>query len=329
MRFVGNSLLWVMFALTIGETAANGSRDQAFAAQGRIEGVSESVDLGFTIGGRVYRVTVEEGQRVSRGQVLAELECLEEHPAAKAAAANLDSVKQAYLRAKRGARTEQRAVAEARKVSSQAELKEAEAEFARIRDLVNLGNLASKRELDQAQRRLDVIRAGLDIAIREAELVNSALLPEEDARWKADIGAATQAHQMALARERQCVIYSPIDGVLLKRHALPGEIVSVVPPRVVLTVADISRVRARVEIDERDALKVQVGQKAAVLVPDDSNRRFPGKVLWIGPSMGRKTVRGTDPAEKSDRDIREVLVELAASAAELPIGLRVTTTFAP
>ena len=43
--------------------------------------------------------------------------------------------------------------------------------------------------------------------------------------------------------------------------------------------------------------------------------------------MGRKTVRSGDPAEKTDRDILEVLVALPPESVVLPIGLRVTVRF--
>jgi hypothetical protein len=43
--------------------------------------------------------------------------------------------------------------------------------------------------------------------------------------------------------------------------------------------------------------------------------------------MGRKSVLSGDPAEKADRDILEVIIELDQSANELPVGLRVTAQF--
>ena len=45
--------------------------------------------------------------------------------------------------------------------------------------------------------------------------------------------------------------------------------------------------------------------------------------------LGRKTVRSGDPAEKTERDILEVLVALPPEAVVLPIGLRVTVRFMP
>jgi hypothetical protein len=54
---------------------------------------------------------------------------------------------------------------------------------------------------------------------------------------------------------------------------------------------------------------------------------FAGKVIWTSVVMGRKTVRGKDPAEKSDRDVLETLILPERTAARLPIGLRVVVEF--
>jgi hypothetical protein len=43
--------------------------------------------------------------------------------------------------------------------------------------------------------------------------------------------------------------------------------------------------------------------------------------------MGRKSVLSGDPAEKADRDVLEVIIELDQSAKELPVGLRVTVQY--
>jgi hypothetical protein len=43
--------------------------------------------------------------------------------------------------------------------------------------------------------------------------------------------------------------------------------------------------------------------------------------------MGRKTIDTGNPADKSDRDILEALVDLGPNASALPIGLRVTVQF--
>jgi multidrug efflux pump subunit AcrA (membrane-fusion protein) len=59
------------------------------AAHGRVEGVSEEILLGFTVPGRLRAIFVEEGERVRRGQILAELENEEQRARVEAERASL------------------------------------------------------------------------------------------------------------------------------------------------------------------------------------------------------------------------------------------------
>ena len=59
------------------------------------------------------------------------------------------------------------------------------------------------------------------------------------------------------------------------------------------------------------------------------NRRFAGTVKELSSVMGRKSVVTGDPADKSDRDVLEVVAELGPDATALPLGLRVTVQFMP
>jgi hypothetical protein len=59
---------------------------------------------------------------------------------------------------------------------------------------------------------------------------------------------------------------------------------------------------------------------------------WQGKALeatidYEAPTMGRRHTRTGDPAEKSDRDVLELLVDLTPSDVRLPLGLRVTVQF--
>ena len=58
---------------------------------------------------------------------------------------------------------------------------------------------------------------------------------------------------------------------------------------------------------------------------------MPGKVVAREAQMGRRTVLGIDPADKSDRDVLEVIIDLDKSNVDginaLPVGYRVTVLF--
>jgi HlyD family secretion protein len=122
-------------------------------------------------------------------------------------------------------------------------------------------------------------------------------------------------------------IRAPIKGVVLRRHLNAGEVVSVLSPRPIVSLADISRLRVRAEVDERDVGRIYQGQPVVVFSEAAPGKKFSGRVFWIGTLMGRKKAQTGDPAEKSDRDILEVLVDLDEKADWAIIGLRLTVQF--
>jgi len=85
--------------------------------------------------------------------------------------------------------------------------------------------------------------------------------------------------------------------------------------------------RVRAEVDERDVGRVHAGQRVRVTVDAFPDHPFSGTVGQIGSLMGRKTVRSGDPAEKADRDVLDVLVDIDQPDPGLVIGLRVTVSF--
>jgi HlyD family secretion protein len=90
----------------------------------------------------------------------------------------------------------------------------------------------------------------------------------------------------------------------------------------VFTVADVGRLRVRVDVDEHDVARVAVGQTAWVTADAYGDRRFEGTVVRVGSLLGRKNIRTDEPAEKVDTRVLETLIELSADA-RLPVGLRV------
>src|SRR5271166_4957944 len=71
-------------------TPAVVERAESVSASGSVEG-SETADVAFQVGGRVARVLVEEGQHVSKGQLLAEIEPTDYRNAFKTATAKKEA----------------------------------------------------------------------------------------------------------------------------------------------------------------------------------------------------------------------------------------------
>ncbi len=93
-------------------------------------------------------------------------------------------------------------------------------------------------------------------------------------------------------------------------------------PDPVLTIGDQGVLNVRVEVDETEVSKVQVGQKVYVTADAYGQQRFWGHVIRVGQELGRKNIRTDEPTEHVDTKILETLVELDRGA-RLPVGLRV------
>jgi HlyD family secretion protein len=305
--------------------AATPSASGRIVGPGRIEPISEEIHIGVEVGGRIARVHVEEGDRVTAGQVLATLENGDYRAAVASAAARLDDAKAVLLRVRTGARPDERREVTAAVAQAEAVLAQATVEATRRAGLAADGVIA-REESDRAARDRAVAAARLQEVQARRTLVHDGPRAEDHAQAAAAVAVAAAALREAEARLAKTDIRSPIDGVVLRRDARTGESVSPDRQAVALfTVADVSRLRVRVEVDETDVGRVAAGAPGWVSASAFGDRRFPGHVIRVGQSLGRKQLFTEEPRERVDTKVLEVLLELEPGA-RLPIGLRVDAT---
>ena len=122
------------------------------------------------------------------------------------------------------------------------------------------------------------------------------------------------------------LIRSPIKGVVLRRFHRPGEVItnSLPNPDAIISVGDTSKLRVRMEVDESDVGRVQVGQRAYVTADAFPNQKFWGHVVRVGEELGRKNIQTDEPRERQDTKVLETLVELDDGHL-LPVRLRVNS----
>jgi ABC exporter DevB family membrane fusion protein len=284
------------------------------------------VNVGAGIDGVLSAVLVNEGQQVAAGAVLALIDCRDLESEIRAARASAESARQSRSRLLRGSREEERRRALNETAVAGAEVKQARLQYQRLVQLSKSGDV-SREELDKARRDLEVADAVERAAAARKDLVNAPPLPEEVAKANADVNSAEERVKTATAKLGKCTVKAPITGTVLKCHLKAGESVSTVYPQPIVSLADTSNLRVRAEVDERDVARIYQGQRVVVLIDAFPEKRFTGKVSGIGALMGRKKVRTGDPAEKSDRDVLEVLVDLDQTDQRLAVGLRVTVQF--
>lgn len=292
-------------------------------APGRVEPVSEEIQISFDLNGTVRRLPVEEGDHVHRGQVLAEL-ANDDYRARQVSAEAQLRLKEAELRrVLNGARQQERREAQAAVHEAEAVVHNAELEVERSRALYAHGTVA-RLDLDRAERDYGVAVARLDAAREHFAVIDDFAREEDRSRAEADVALARGQLEEARALFTKTILRSPVDGVVLRKHLRVGESVSQLSPVPVLTLADNSVLRVRAEVDEADVARIRVGQRVWVTAQAYGDKRFVGRVVRVGKVLGKKQVHTDDPAERADTKILETLVELAPDE-QLPLGLRVDT----
>src|SRR6267378_2733536 len=161
----------------------------AFASPGRVEGASETTQVGAAADGILKAVYVKEGQFVKRGTLLGEIACDELQASLQTAVAEADSARQTRTRILRGARDEEKKVAIEKTAAARATFDEAKSRLEMQRALYQREQI-SRASYDQAVRDLGVADANLRAAVRTEELLAAPPLQEERARADAEVLAA-------------------------------------------------------------------------------------------------------------------------------------------
>jgi multidrug resistance efflux pump len=290
------------------------------AAPGRVEPVSEEMRLGFDIAGKITDVLVEEGDAVRRDQPLARLWDADLKAAVAAAEAALAAREAELEKVLSGARSMERKEARAALDEAITVMRQAKLEHER-REKLLAGQVLAPEEEDRAEKEYLVSRQRVEAARQRFHLVDDPSRSEDIKRAWAQVDEARATLDRAKAYAAKAEIRSPIDGVVLRKHRRAGEMVSVSFDTPVVPVGDISRLRVRADVDEKDIAKVREGQRAYMVADAYGERKFWGTVFRLARILGRKNVRTDDPAEKNDTRILEALIDLDEPG--LPVGLRV------
>jgi RND family efflux transporter MFP subunit len=254
----------------------------------------EHADVAAEIGGRVVGTPVERGTRVSAGTVLVRLSPTEADASLREAQANA-----AQLEARLGL-TAGQAFDAARVpdvLNAKASLDWAEADFARIRSLLDQ-KVVSKAEYDQKLTQVQASRQQYQLAQNVAQQSYRSL---EAARARIDLARKAAA---------DTVVRAPFAGIVAERLVGIGDYVS--RGTKVATVVRIDPVRVELTVPEQYLSQVSSGQAVRLSVDAYPNEVFTAKVRFVSPSL------------KSDQ--RALTVEAVAPNADgrLKPGLFVT-----
>ena len=291
-------------------------------APGRIEPLRDPVALAFETNGRIISIDVDEGDAVKAGQVVAHLDDRLAKARVAGAEAALAEARARYELAFRGPRHEDLDAAKAEAAAAAADAEHRSAEQVRSEKLGAVGAIASASvDTDSAAARVSTATAAAASA-RYQSLARGTRV-EQIAEAKAAVEGATAELEAARVALDQTLLKVPHDGIVLRRLVEVGTLVGTLTPLPVVTVADLSQLEIRTEVDEADVAAIQLGKGAYATADAYGDKQFPVHVTRITRELGRKTVRDDDPRAKVDTRVLEVIARFDATPGDaLPLGMR-------
>ncbi len=294
------------------------------AAAGFVEPVSDVVTVSASAAGRLDYLNVEEGQNLTAGAVVGEIENSDLKAELTSAEAELKIRQSELARLNAGARDQERGEAQAALRAAQATETFARVQLDRQKALVD--KAVSRATLDQAQSDYDAAEAKRRALAEKLSLVEAPPRPEDVAIAEAQVQAAEARIASAKGLLEKTLIRSPMTGTVLRRYQKAGETMGLLPPTPIFQIADLSHLRVRAQVDEADVGRIEVGQKVFITADAYGNRRFPGHVSQVGLIMGRKNFRTDEPGERMDTNVLEAVIDLDPGV-KMPVGLRVDVMF--
>ena len=239
---------------------------QTVVASGRVEKVSRT-QIGSEITGVVLERLVQEGDRVSRGDVLLVLKSDEISAQVRQAEAELKELA-----------TTRRPQAEFDLANAKVQLEQAQREAVRRRN-TELGILSAE-EREKSIEAEKLARNNLE----SARLKVASLAPNKVEETKLRERLAALQAQLAKTKIR-----AEVSGIILTRNVEPGNLVQ--PSQTLFTIALDGATEIRVPFDERNLPLLALQQKAAVITDAYPDQPFPAHINFIAPSIDAQ--RGT------------------------------------
>ncbi len=278
--------------------------DTAILAAGTVE--AREADLGFRTAGRIELISVDEGDRISEGQLLAVLDQRELSAALAVATAQAAAARATLEELTEGFRSEE--IEQARAVARAAERRRLDArrDLERARNLYEDGAI-SEQALDDRETAATVAESEMQGASERLRLLESGTRSERISAQRAALAASEAETERVEALLEYTRIIAPNAGVITIRHREPGEIVAAGAPVLTLMNPDDRWVRIYVRADRVGRLSI--GQTATITADAYRERTYTGRVVFIA-SEAEFTPRDVQTTEERVKLVYRVKVQV-------------------
>jgi HlyD family secretion protein len=288
----------------------------AILAAGTVE--AREADLGFRTTGRIELISVDEGDRISEGQLLAVLDQQELAAALAAARARAEAAGATLEELTEGFRSEEIEQARAALRAAERRRLDATRDLERAKNLYEDGAI-SEQALDDRETVATVAESEMQGASERLRLLESGTRSERISAQRASLAASEAEAERVEALLEYAQITAPNAGLITIRHREPGEIVSAGAAVLTLMNPDDRWVRIYVRADRVGRLSI--GQTAMITADAYPKRTYTGRVVFIA-SEAEFTPRDVQTTEERVKLVYRVKVQIEGdSSFDLKPGL--------
>ena len=277
-------------------------------------------DLAFNEQERIVQVLVEEGDRVTTGQVLARLQTNRMEAQIREIEAKIGAQQEVVKRFEAGTRPQEIEQARAEVEAAKATVRNSMLNFDRISKTSGAG-ATSRQALDNARAQFDVNEAQLKVKEKALNLALEGPRKEDIAAAKNTLEALKASLYLLKIRLSDMTLISPATGIIQNRILEPGEMASPNRPVVTLALTDPKWVRAYVP--EPDLGRIKLGMKAKILSDSFPDQSYEGWIGFISP-VAEFTPKSVETEDLRTKLVYEVRVFVHDSKDLLRLGMPVT-----
>lgn len=278
--------------------------------------------LAFNGSEHVREILVEEGDRVTQGQVLALLDTELLDAQLAEMQATLQAQQQVVAKLNAGSRPEEILEGEAQLKSAKAYAKSTNDSYQRIRTML-AKNLAAEEDVENLRAQADMAQARAEVAKQALVLLRLGPRAEDIAIAEAQLLARQAALTAAQQRRKDAILVAPADGVIRDRILEPGDMAF--PSMPVLTLAFTQPVWVRAYLPESMLGRVKPGARATIQTDSYPDKSYSGWVGFISPTA-EFTPKTVQTPELRTRLVYSMRVITCNPQDELRLGMPVTVS---
>jgi HlyD family secretion protein len=243
----------------------------------------------YKLDAKGQKITLIEGLRVQKDDILAVLESTDYEADYDRAVATVNLCKQHLLELERGNRPEEIQQAKAELEEMEANQKQLELDYKRSARLKNTTALAAK-DYEMAEglyrameRRVEKMRQSYKLMVLGPRIERIDAARAELKQAQADLARTKW-------RLDNCMVRAPISGTILTKKAELGNLVNPIAfagSQQLCEMADLSDIEVDMTIEERDISKVFAGQRCKIVAEAYPERVYAGVVSRLMPTADR------------------------------------------